>query len=74
MPLVRLLDGREVPSDSAEWKAECMARYHYVEGMFRLRTRDRRASYLATIERREGPALAARVRAEVERQWKLYKK
>ena len=42
-------DGREVPSDSEEWRAECEARF-----MLKMRTKQHRHSYLEAVEKRRG--------------------
>lgn len=48
---VTLIDGREVLSDSPEWKAECEARY-----LLARPTVDERRALLAAIEKRRGKA------------------
>jgi hypothetical protein len=47
--MVTLHDGREVPSDSEEWRAECEARY-----LLNRPTIDERRALLAAIEKRRG--------------------
>lgn len=49
---VTLIDGREVLSDSPEWKAECEARY-----LLARPTVDERRALLAAIEKRRGKAV-----------------
>ena len=49
--MVTLIDGREVPSDSEEWRAECEARY-----LLNRPTIDERRALLAAIEKRRGKA------------------
>ena len=46
-----LHDGREVPSDSEEWRAECEARY-----LLNRPSIDERRALLAAIEKRRGKA------------------
>lgn len=48
---VTLIDGREVLSDSDEWKAECEARY-----ILSRPTIDERRALLAAVEKRRGKA------------------
>lgn len=47
--MVTLMDGREVQSDSEEWRAECEARY-----LLNRPTIDERRALLAAIEKRRG--------------------
>lgn len=47
--MVTLHDGREVPSDSEEWRAECEARY-----LLNRPSIDERRALLAAIEKRRG--------------------
>lgn len=49
--MVTLMDGREVQSDSEEWRAECEARY-----LLNRPTIDERRALLAAIEKRRGKA------------------
>lgn len=49
--MVTLMDGREVPSDSDEWRAECEARYLLARPSI-----DERRALLAAIEKRRGKA------------------
>ena len=49
--MVTLMDGREVPSDSEEWRAECEARYLLARPSI-----DERRALLAAIEKRRGKA------------------
>ena len=49
--MVTLMDGREVPSDSEEWRAECEARYLLASPSI-----DERRALLAAIEKRRGKA------------------
>jgi hypothetical protein len=51
--LVRLVDGREVPSDSEAWRFECEARM-----LARIATTQARHSYVDEVARRRGKAVA----------------
>lgn len=48
-PLVELVDGRKVPSDSREWLLECEARY-----VLNLQTKADRYALLDAIEKKRG--------------------
>ena len=64
MNLVHLLDGREVPSDSEEWRHECEAR-----AIAALRTLAERREWLERVEKRRGKAAADRLRATMKQLW-----
>ena len=49
MTTVRLIDGREVDSYSAEWRAECEARH-----VLNMETNGQRYAYLARVESKRG--------------------
>ncbi len=57
---VTLADGRQVPDDSPEWRAECLARHGHVCHL-RACTLPARRAYLAALERSEGAEIALRV-------------
>lgn len=63
-----LIDGRQVPSDSEEWRHETEARA--VVG--RPSLADRRM-YLDEVERRRGKAAADRLRATMKQLWEARK-
>lgn len=48
-PMVTLVTGEQVPSDSPKWLHECQARY-----IIELPTRERREKFLAEIAKRNG--------------------
>lgn len=64
MPTARLHDGREVPSDSEEWRHECEAR-----AINALRTRADRIYQLEVIEQKRGKAAADRLRETMKALW-----
>ncbi len=61
---VKLLDGREVPSDSEEWRHECEAR-----SVVALPTLAERRVYIDGVERKRGKDAADRLRATVLLLW-----
>ena len=60
MTTVMLIDGREVSTDSPEWRDECLARHRHV---LKLRRLDRwaRHDYVARVRRSEGDLAADRL-------------
>lgn len=66
--MVTLLDGREVPADSEEWRHECEAR-----AISDLRTLDERRAWLEALERRRGKPAADRLRATMKALWEARK-
>lgn len=64
MPLVRLLDGREVDSASEEWRHETEAR-----AIAKLRTLAERRQCLEGIELKRGKEAADRLRATLKALW-----
>lgn len=60
-----LLDGREVPADSEEWRHECEAR-----AIAALPTLADRRAWLEGIEARRGKADADRLRETMRELWK----
>lgn len=62
--MVTLIDGRQVESDSEDWRHECEARYVAAMPM-----RQQRLDYVAAIERRRGAAEAERLRMTVRMIW-----
>jgi hypothetical protein len=63
MTTVTLHDGREVPSDSEEWRCECEAK-----AALRLDLSSRRA-YLEDIERKRGKPAADVLKARIVAIW-----
>lgn len=66
--MVTLADGREVASDSPEWRAECEARY-----ILNMPTKDARLALLDQIEKRRGADAANDLRRRVLLLWELTK-
>lgn len=64
MTVVRLLDGREVAADSAEWRHECEAR-----AIAALPTLADRRAWLEGIEKKRGKAAADALRGTMRRLW-----
>jgi hypothetical protein len=64
MPTVRLLDGREVDSNSEEHRHECEAR-----AIAQLRTLADRRAHLEGIEAKRGKAAADRLRETIKALW-----
>lgn len=64
MNLVRLLDGREVPTDSEHWRHECEAR-----AIAALPTLNERRAWLEGIEQRRGKDAADRLRVTMGQIW-----
>lgn len=62
--LVKLVDGREVSTDSREWADECLARH--VARM----TSGTRSDWLASFERRHGPVAHQALLATMEQVFK----
>lgn len=62
--MVTLIDGRQVESDSEDWRHECEARYVAAMPM-----RQQRLDYVAAIESRRGTAEAERLRSTVRAVW-----
>lgn len=67
-PMVTLADGRQVPSDSPEWKDECEARY-----ILNMPTKDARLALLDQIEKRRGADAANDLRRRVLLLWEMTK-
>lgn len=61
-PLVLLIDGRTVPSDSEEWRAECEARW-----ILHMPTKAMRFWFLDQVSNFRGEAAAKELRAHVLR-------
>jgi len=72
MNTVTLCDGREVPSDSPEWRDECLARYRHVQNL-RGRSIDVRRMYLRGLQAKEGAEMALRVSEDYAADWKKRK-
>lgn len=64
MKIVRLLDGREVPSDSEHWRHECEAR-----AIVALPTLAERRAHLEGVEQRRGKDAADRLRVTMKAIW-----
>lgn len=61
---VTLIDGRQVSSNSEEWRAECEAR-----AVCRLRTRLNRHDYMERVKEKRGEESAEALRQLVLRVW-----
>lgn len=61
---VTLIDGREVSSNSEDWRAECEAR-----AVCQLRTKLNRHDYMARVKDRRGEASAEALRVLVLQVW-----
>jgi|LakMenE01Jun11ns_1017448.scaffolds.fasta_scaffold7646865_2 hypothetical protein len=64
MPLVLLLDGREVDSTSEHWRHECEAR-----AIAALPTLNERRTHLEAVEQRRGKDAADRLRVTMKLLW-----
>lgn len=64
MSTARLIDGREVATDSPEWRHECEAR-----AIAALRTLPERRAWLEGIEKERGKAAADALRATLRALW-----
>lgn len=72
MKTVTLIDGRTVPSDSPEWRAECLGRHKHVEAVLAMRgesNRGKRAAYIEQIDFLEGAEAGRRLREAVKAAW-----
>lgn len=65
MKIVTLIDGREVDSNSEEWRHEAEAR-----AIAKLPTTAERRAWIESIETRRGKAAADRLRATLTALWK----
>lgn len=63
-----LVDGRDVASDSPEWRHECEAR-----AIAALPTLAERRAWLEGLERRRGPAAVESLRATMRQLWEARK-
>ncbi|XVJ69931.1 MAG: hypothetical protein HEQ39_09930 [Rhizobacter sp.] len=61
----KLLDGREVPSDSEEWRHECQCR-----AIARLQPVDVRRDTLAQLEKRFGKPYVDSIKDTLTKLWK----
>lgn len=68
-PTVILIDGREVSTDSEEWRQECLQRHRHVCTLLRLTTRQERAQYLETVRQAEGEEAARRLKLKFLAEW-----
>lgn len=68
-PMVKLADGREVPSDSQEWLLECEARH-----ILNLPTKPARLELLDQIEKRRGPDARRELEVRILKLWELSKR
>lgn len=64
MSTARLIDGREVAADSAEWRHECEAR-----AIAALPSLAERRSHLEGIEKRRGKDAADALRVTMRQMW-----
>jgi len=71
-PTVTLATGEVVPSNSAQWRDECLARWQRVVAMRPMSIFARRAT-LAEVEAKEGAEARRRLEVEFERDWKARK-
>jgi len=72
MKTVTLIDGREVASDSVEWREECFRRHGQVQellGMRGVANRPKRKQYLDQVEFLEGAVAGERLRAALQKAW-----
>lgn len=65
-PMVTLADGREVPSDSQEWKDECEARH-----ILNMGTKAARIELLNQIEKKRGPDARRALEVRILTLWEL---
>lgn len=68
-PMVKLADGREVPSDSPDWKDECEARH-----ILNLPTKAARIELLDQIEKRRGADARRELEVRILTLWELSKR
>lgn len=64
MSTVTLIDGRQVDSNSEDWRHECEAR-----AIAALPTLADRRAWLQSLEHKRGPEEAARIRATMVKLW-----
>lgn len=69
MNTVTLIDGREVSSDSPEWKEECLMRDRHLSHLKRTPGSADRRIYIETVERIEGKEAANRLKAKFTEWW-----
>ena len=72
MKTVTLNDGREVSSDSPEYRDECFHRHGQVQellGMLGAANRGKRQQYIDQVDFLEGPVAGERLRAAVQAAW-----
>lgn len=72
MKTATLIDGRTVPSDSPEWKAETFARWQHVQAVMALRGKSNqpaRQQYIEQVEFLEGAEAGRRLREQVRAAW-----
>jgi hypothetical protein len=60
-----LIDGREVPAESEDWRHECEAR-----AIAALRTLAERRAWLEDLERKRGKAAADQLRQTIAALWR----
>mgnify|MGYP000911938337 CR=1 FL=1 len=65
MRFVKLLDGRDVSSESEDFRHECEAR-----AVASMPTRDARRAHLAGVEKARGKLVADRLRATIMSLWR----
>jgi hypothetical protein len=72
MTTVTLSDGREVESDSPEWRAECLHRHRQVQEILSMRgnsNRGKRAAFIEQVDFLEGAEAGRRLRERVRAEW-----
>lgn len=67
-PMVTLADGRQVPSDSQEWREECEARH-----ILNMPTKAARIAMLDGIEKKRGPDARRELEVRILTLWQLSK-
>ena len=67
MSFVTLNDGREVTSDSPEWRDECLQRERHVATLLRMVGRQERVDYVRRLRDSEGFTAAERVKARLQK-------
>jgi hypothetical protein len=69
---VTLIDGRTVPSDSAEWRDETLARWRHVQAVMAMRgkaNQPARQQYIEQVDFLEGAEAGRRLREQVKAAW-----
>ena len=63
-----MLDGRTVPTDSPEWRQECLERDNQARAILRLPFSERRET-LARLQAQHGPEYVGRLKARITAIW-----